>query len=200
MAERKVTPNQTIGPFFHYALTGRSYGVSEIATNDLTAAVNGADEHRIRIVGRLTDGAGTPVDDALVELWQANPAGRYAHREDLQDKPLTEGFFGFGRCATAQGGSFSFTTLKPGRVPGRGNALQAPHVLLGVFARGILKRVVTRLYFADEAQANAEDPVLESVDRARRPTLIAAREDGDIPVYRFEIRLQGDGETVFFDV
>ena len=200
MSERTVTPNQTIGPFFHYGLTGRSYGFPEIVTNDLTAGVNGADEYRIRVVGRLIDGAGEPIDDGLIELWQANPAGRFAHPEDQQDKPLTEGFSGFGRCATAEDGSFSFTTLKPGPVPGRGNTLQAPHICVGVFARGMLKRIVTRIYFADEAAANAEDPVLESIDKARRATLIAPREEGDIPVYRIDINVQGDQETVFFDV
>jgi protocatechuate 3,4-dioxygenase, alpha subunit len=200
MADRSVTPSQTIGPFFHYGLTGRNYGVSEIVTNDLTANVDGADEHKIRIVGRLLDGGGTPIDDGLIELWQANPAGRYAHPEDQQDKPLTEGFNGFGRCATAKDGSFSFTTLKPGRVPGRGNTLQAPHICVGVFARGVLKRIITRLYFEDETAANGEDPVLESIDEARRSTLIAPREESDIPVYHFDINIQGDRETVFFDV
>lgn len=200
MAGRSVTPNQTIGPFFHYGLTGRSYGFPEIVANDLTDGVKGADDHRIRIVGRLLDGGGAPINDALIELWQANPAGRYAHPEDQQDKPLTEGFTGFGRCATGEDGSFSFTTLKPGRVPGRGNTLQAPHILVGIFARGILKRIVTRIYFADEAAANAEDPVLESIAKSRRATLIAPREEGDVPVYRFDINIQGDEETVFFDV
>lgn len=200
MADRNITPSQTIGPFFSYGLTGRDYGVSEIVTNDLTAGINGTDEHKIRIVGRLLDGAGDPIDDGLIELWQANPAGRYAHPEDNQDKPLTEGFNGFGRCHTAKDGSFSFTTLKPGRVPGLGNTLQAPHICVGIFARGVLKRIMTRLYFEDEATANAEDPVLETIEEGRRPTLIAEREDGDIPVYHFDINIQGDQETVFFDV
>ena len=200
MAERNLTPNQTIGPFFHYALTGHSYGFPEIVGNDLTEDVSGENARNIRIVGRLLDGGGAPIDDALIELWQANPAGRYAHPEDQQEKPLTKGFAGFGRCATAEDGSFSFTTLKPGRVPGLGNTLQAPHISVGIFARGVLKRIVTRIYFDDEKAANAEDPVLESIDEARRPTLIAAREEGDIPVYRFDINVQGDRETVFFDV
>ena len=200
MSERPVTPNQTIGPFFHYAMTGSSYGVAELVANDLTAGVAGEDDHRIRIVGRLADGAGQPIDDALIEIWQANREGRYAHPEDRQEKPLTEGFSGFGRCPTADDGTFSFTTLKPGRVPGRGNSLQAPHISLRVFARGVLKHLTTRIYFADEIAANGEDPVLESVDGARRATLLAAPEAGDIPTYRFDIRIQGDGETVFFDV
>ena len=200
MAEREVTPNQTIGPFFHYALTGRAYGFAELVANDLTADASGADEHKIRIVGRLLDGEGQPIDDGLIELWQANPAGRYAHPEDRQDKPLTQGFAGFGRCATAEDGTFSFTSLKPGRVPGHGNSLQAPHICVGVLARGVLKRMVTRVYFEDEGKANGEDTVLESVDKARRATLIAASEDGDIPTYRFDIRIQGEKETVFFDV
>jgi len=200
MSDRNITPSQTIGPFFHYGLTGRDYGVSEIVDNDLTVGVNGADKDKIRIVGRLIDGAGKPIDDGLIELWQANPAGRYAHPEDDQDKPLTEGFKGFGRCPTAKDGSFSFLTLKPGRVPGLGNTLQAPHICVGIFARGMLKRMVTRIYFGDEAGANGEDPVLETVEAARRPTLIAERETDDIPVYSFDINIQGEMETVFFDV
>lgn len=200
MSDRTVSPSQTIGPFFHYALAGSSYGFPELVENDLTAGVNGADEHKIRIIGHLLDGNGEPINDGLIELWQANPEGRYDHPEDEQEKPLTEGFKGFGRCATAEDGSFSFTTLKPGRVPGRGNTLQAPHICVGIFARGILKRIVTRIYFEDETAANAEDPVLETIEDGRRPTLIAPREEGDIPVYRFEINVQGDAETVFFDV
>jgi len=200
MSERNVSPSQTIGPFFHYGLVGRSYGVSEIVTNDLTEGVTGEDANKIRIVGHVLDGEGKPINDALVELWQANPAGRYAHPEDQQDKPLTEGFKGFGRCATAKDGSFDFITLKPGRVPGLGNTLQAPHICVGIFARGVLKRIVTRIYFEDETAANTDDPVLGTVDEARRPTLIAPREEGDIPVYRFDINVQGDKETVFFDV
>ena len=199
MTERTVTPNQTIGPFFHYALSGRAYGFAELVANDLTAGVSGQDADEIRIVGCLLDGEGAPISDGLIELWQANPAGRYAHPEDQQEKPLTEGFAGFGRCPTAEDGTFSFTTLKPGRVPGLGNALQAPHIGVRVFARGMLKDVVTRMYFADEADANGEDSVLESIEGVRRETLIAASEDGDIPTYRFDISIQGEKETVFFD-
>ena len=200
MSERTVTPSQTIGPFFHYGLVGRSYGFPEFVGNDLTEGVSGEDEHKIRIVGRLLDGDGQPINDGLIELWQANPAGRYDHPEDDQDKPLTEGFKGFGRCATAEDGSFSFTTLKPGPVPGLGNTLQAPHICVGIFARGVLKRMVTRIYFEDETGANADDPVLGTIEEDRRPTLIAPREESEIPVYRFDINIQGDAETVFFDV
>ena len=145
----------------------------------------------------MRDGAGEPLNDALVELWQANRAGRYAHPEDAREEPpLEEGFTGFGRCGTDADGRFEFVTVKPGRVPAPDGTLQAPHISVSVLARGILKRLATRIYFPDEQQANGADPVLASVDTARRSTLVAVPEDGD--VLRFDIRLQGDGETVFF--
>ena len=137
--------------------------------------------------------------DALIEIWQANAAGRYAHPEDGQPKPLDPAFRGFGRCASDAEGRFRFATIRPGRVPGRGNTLQAPHINVGLFARGLLRRLVTRLYFED-APENADDPVLALVqDPARRATLLAKRVAGDGAVYRFDIVLQGNGETVFFD-
>src|SRR5262249_44712024 len=154
---------------------------------------------RIEIVGRVLDGDGQPVPDALIEIWQANAAGRYAHREDTQDKPLDSAFSGFGRCATAADGGYRFLSLRPDRVPGRGNTLQAPHIGVGLFARGLLRRLVTRIYFEDEA-VNAEDPVLALIaDPARRATLLARRIAGNGAVYRLDLILQGEGETVFFD-
>ena len=184
------TPSQTVGPFFHDSLSWP--GAETLVKPDTKG-------DRIEIVGRIVDGDGAPVPDALVEIWQANAAGRYAHPEDGQLKPIDPAFRGFGRCASDAEGRFRFATVRPGRVPGRGNALQAPHINLGLFARGLLRRLVTRLYFED-APENAEDPVLALVqDPARRATLLAKHVAGDGAVYRFDIVLQGNGETVFFE-
>jgi protocatechuate 3,4-dioxygenase alpha subunit len=142
------------------------------------------------------------VTDACLEIWQANAAGRYAHPYDtLADKPVDIRFRGFGRVATDPDGRFRLTTIRPGPVPGRGNSLQAPHLAVAIFARGLLRQLFTRIYFAGEA-LNDSDPVLASIDDpARRRTLIAARDDaGGTPAYRFDIVLQGDGETVFFAI
>ncbi len=184
------TPSQTVGPFFHYALPYEAgpYLVSE----------NTAGEH-ITVEGRVTDGDGLPVNDAMIEIWQANSAGRYDHPEDDQDKPLDQAFGGFGRAPTDEQGMFRFYTVKPGAVPGLHNEMQAPHISISIFARGVLKRMATRLYFADEAEANRVDPVLNLVPEARRATLIAERDPGK-PVYRMNIVLQGENETVFFDI
>ncbi len=195
----KQSPSQTIGPYFAYGLTPEAYDRAGIASNKLvTAKTQG--EH-ITIEGRVLDGEGAPVDDALVEIWQANAAGRYRHGADGRgDVPLDESFLGFGRSATDEAGAFRFETIKPGRVPGQGNALQAPHIGIIVFARGMLVHAYSRLYFSDEATANAEDPVLATVAAARRGTLIAQRMEGASgALYRFDIRLQGENETVFFD-
>ena len=182
------TGSQTIGPFFHE-------GLKALYRSDLAAGA-GAGE-RLTVTGRIVDGDGQGVADALVEIWQANAAGKYDHPDDRQDKPLDPGFFGFGRIATAADGTFRFTTIKPGTVPGPGNALQAPHLNLGILMRGQLKRLATRVYFDGEA-ANANDPILALVDDpARRRTLIA-RPDG-AGVWRFDVVLQGANETVFFD-
>ena len=195
----KQSASQTIGPYFAYCLTPEPWGREGITSNQLAAADTGGEQ--IRIQGRVLDGAGAPVGDALVELWQANAAGRYRHpADDRAELPLGDGFTGFGRCMTDDEGGFSFLTVKPGRVPGHGNQAQAPHVSVILQARGMQSHVFTRFYFADEAEANAEDPVLNTVDEARRGTLIAAREDSSgVPVYRLDIVLQGDHETVFFD-
>ena len=156
------------------------------------------DPRAIRIRGRLLDGNGEAVPDGMIEIWQANAAGRYAHPEDTRtDIPLEEGFLGFGRSGTVDDGWFEFVTVKPGRVPAPDGELQAPHLVVLVFARGLLKQLVTRLYFPDEPEANASDPVLSELDESERATLIAQAEDGGL---RFDIHLQGDGETTFFAV
>ena len=184
------TPSQTVGPFFHFSL---SWPDAETLAGPETRG------ERIEILGRVLDGDGAPVPDALLEIWQANAEGRYAHPEDAQLKPLDPAFRGFGRCASDADGRFRFATVRPGRVPGRGNALQAPHINVGFFARGLLRRLVTRIYFED-APENAEDPVLALIpDPVRRLTLLAKRVAGNGAVYRFDIVLQGASETVFFD-
>lgn len=186
------TPSQTIGPFFHRALLREGM-------NDLTAA--GAAGKRITIEGRVLDGDNTPVSDALIEIWQANTAGRYDHPEDRQDKPIDPNFHGFGRIGTDEEGRFRFRTVKPGPVPGNGGTQQAPHINVSIFARGLLKRLVTRIYFPDEP-LNANDPVLNAIGEAsRRATLLAhVTAVAPEPTFRFDIVLQGVNETVFFDV
>jgi protocatechuate 3,4-dioxygenase, alpha subunit len=191
------TASQTVGPFFRF-------GLERPELRDLTR--DGAEGAKIRIEGKVLAGDGQPVKEALLEIWQANAAGRYAHPEDTQDKPIDSRFLGFGRCCTEDDGSYYFVTIRPGQVPGRGNALQAPHIALTVFARGMLKREVTRIYFADEMKANEIDPLLSRIEDVRvRETLLARPQSGpgkqgEMPVYRFDIRLQGEGETAFFDI
>ena len=182
-----LTPSQTIGPFLHI----------EMPYDGEEQLVRPNHQGAVRLLGRVTDGNGDAVDDALVEIWQANAAGRYAHPEDArQEIPLENGFTGFGRCATDQEGRFEFLTVKPGQVPGPDGRMQAPHIDVSVFARGLLNRLVTRIYFPDEADANAADPVLSLIeDESERGTLIADQDDGAL---RFDIRLQGEGETTFF--
>jgi protocatechuate 3,4-dioxygenase alpha subunit len=157
----------------------------------------------IVITGRVLDGAAEPVPDALVETWQAGPDGSLAHPDD--PRPGTRaghpgaGFRGFGRCPTGPGGEYRIVTLRPAPLPCGDGRTEAPHLDVSVFARGLLDRVVTRIYFPDEEEANAADPVLSGItERGRRTTLIAAR--GTAGEFRFDIRLQGEGETVFFDV
>jgi protocatechuate 3,4-dioxygenase alpha subunit len=153
----------------------------------------------IRIVGTVTDGLGEPVPDALIETWQADPSGRYPHPEEGRtDLPLEEGFEGFGRCGTDAEGRFWFVTVKPGMVPWIDGRPQAPHIDVSVFARGLVHRLVTRIYFPDEAEGNAADPLLTSLeDPALRETLIAQDEGG---VLRFDIQLQGDNQTCFLQI
>ena len=185
------TPSQTVGPFFAFGLNHEGH---EILVNDATLG------ERIRIDGRVIDGAGVAVPDALIEIWQANAAGRYDHPDDARsDKPLDPEFHGYGRCGTDKDGRFHFLTVKPGAVPGLGNTLQAPHINIAVYARGLLKHLWTRLYFEGE-RLNADDPVLALVGPERRKTLIAKRSNGKQPGYAFDVVLQGKDETVFFDV
>jgi protocatechuate 3,4-dioxygenase, alpha subunit len=186
------TPSQTVGPFYHYALDRPAWA-------DLTA--DGASGEKIQIEGRILDGDRAPVFDAFLEVWQANAVGKYAHPEDRQDKALDPKFRGFGRVGTDAEGRFRFTTIRPGRVPGRGNTLQAPHINIAIFGRGLLKQLTTRLYFADRAEANESDPVLSAIDDPiARKTLLAMPVPGTSGTYRFDIILQGDGETAFFEV
>ena len=184
------TPSQTVGPFFHYALP---YEAGPYLVSEKTEG-----EH-ITVEGLVTDGDGLPVTDALIEIWQANAHGRYNHPEDEQDNPLDEHFGGFGRAPTDEQGMFRFYTVKPGAVPGLHNEMQAPHINICILARGVLKRIATRLYFEDEAEMNRVDPVLNLVPEKRRATLIAKR-DPARPAYRLDICLQGENETVFFDI
>jgi protocatechuate 3,4-dioxygenase alpha subunit len=193
MADKLVpTPSQTVGPFFHLGLARAEW--ADLSADDPAG-------ERIRVEGRVIDGDGAPVPDALIELWQANAAGRYNHPDDRQDeKPLDPHFRGFGRVATDAEGRVRVVTVKPGPVPGRGNALQAPHINVALFARGLLKHLYTRIYFADEA-ANASDPILSSIeDESARRSLLARREGGSPAVYRFDIVLQGENETAFLDI
>lgn len=186
------TPSQTVGPYFAYGLTPRQYGYDFDQLADPVIARDDTPGVRIEVAGRVFDGAGQVVTDAMIEVWQADAAGRYPAAEAFAD-PLA--FHGVGRCGTGadRSGRFVFRTIKPG-----GHDGEAPHLNVIVFMRGLLLHAFTRIYFEDEASANAGDPVLERVPEARRRTLIARRiRDG---VYEFDIRMQGDDETVFFDV
>jgi protocatechuate 3,4-dioxygenase alpha subunit len=187
----KQTPSQTVGPFFHFGLT---LGSENVLVNERTSG------QRIYIEGRVLDGDGEPVPDAMVEIWQADAQGRFNHPADPQHAKADKFFRGFGRSGTATDGKFWFKTIKPGPVPWDDGQNQAPHVNIRVFARGMLIHAVTRLYFSDE-EANQADPVLNSIeDPAHRQTLIAAREESeDLPCYCFDIHLQGERETVFFN-
>ena len=189
---RKQTPSQTVGPFYSMGLTRRAMNVM------VAEATQG---ERICIEGQVLDGDGQPVPDAMVEIWQANAYGRYNHPDDKQEKPLDLTFTGWGRSATDEDCFYRFETIKPGPVPRPGDSVQAPHCNVTVFARGMLAHAFTRIYFSDE-QANDADPVLSAIkNKKRRQTLMAQREDKDgRAVYRFDIRLQGENETVFFDM
>jgi protocatechuate 3,4-dioxygenase, alpha subunit len=206
------TPWQTVGPFFHYGLAWKG-GADLVGDSDIGARAElFPDAHYvlnhpaprgpvkgeiIEIEGGVFDADGAPVADAMIEIWQANAAGRYASPADGRDPALLEpGFSGFGRSSTSEAGLFRFRTVRPGVVPGPGNSLQAPHIAVGVFGRGLLKRLATRLYF-EGAPENDNDPILALTPPERRRTLIARQQDG---VWRFDIHLQGDRETVFFDI
>jgi protocatechuate 3,4-dioxygenase alpha subunit len=192
-----ITPSQTVGPFFAPALTpGKDYPWRQPIGNDLITP--DASGQRIRIEGRVLDGDGASVSDSMIEIWQADSAGRYAHPADKRRSNAK--FTGFGRAATDAEGRFSFSTVKPGAVPGLDGKTQAPHIVVAVFSRGMPRHCYTRIYFADEA-ANAADAILNLVPAERRPTLVAKREERNgQAVYVFDIRLQGQNETVFFDI
>ena len=186
--KRIVTPSQTVGPYL-------KIGLEEIAP------LGGQDipGERITISGRLSDGEGNGVNDSMIETWQANARGKYAHPEDFQDKQTTPGFTGFGRVWTNPEGGFRFETIKPGPVPWNDSANQAPHIVVAVFARGLLRHLVTRIYFKDDPLL-VDDPVLKTVkDAARRETLLAVPDSGSPGAYHWDIVLQGPRETVFFD-
>jgi protocatechuate 3,4-dioxygenase, alpha subunit len=183
-----ATTSQTVGPFF-------SIGFDRLGRENLAGP--GVAGELVEIRGRVLDGEGQSVPDAILELWQANAEGKYAHPDDRQEKRTEEGFLGFGRIPTTEDGSFRFTTIKPGRVPGPDGKLQAPHIAVSVFCRGLLRRLVTRIYFPEDP-ANFEDFALNLVAPARRPTLIATRA-GNHGQLEWNVILQGPGETVFFD-
>ena len=207
------TPSQTVGPYFHYGLAWKG-GADLVQRSEMGARldlippehyvlggsnVTGTPQGEVILVaGCIYDADGKPVPDAMIELWQANAAGRYASPDDVrEDVPLDQHFVGFGRSSTDVEGVYRFRTIRPGRVPGPGNTLQAPHLALSVFARGVIKRLPTRLYFAD-GEGNDSDPILTLVPEERRHTLIAQRKpDG---TWWLDIHLQGTNETVFFDL
>lgn len=187
------TPSQTVGPFFSIGLSGEGENV---------LVADGVQGDRIRLVGRVLDGEGQPVGDALIELWQANARGRYRHPDDTREElELERAFTGFGRAATEfKTGEYWFETVKPGPVPDPEGEMQAPHLNLILQARGTLNPLFTRVYFPDEEEANQADLIMRMVPKDRRDSLVAVPEGGDPPTYRFDIRLQGEGETVFLDV
>jgi protocatechuate 3,4-dioxygenase, alpha subunit len=187
MSRLRTTPSATVGPYWSIGLTWDD-GPYVVAPDAPGA---------IWIRGRVFDGAGQPLAVGLVETWQADPDGRFDHPDDPRGASAREGFRGFGRSSMADGGEFAVCTVKPGRVPDGEGGLQAPHLDVSLFSQGLLDRLVTRIYFADEAEANAEDAVLRSLPEDRRATLLATPVDDG---YRFDIHLQGDAETVFFAV
>jgi protocatechuate 3,4-dioxygenase alpha subunit len=190
-----ITPSQTVGPFFAYGLTPTGqYEWNDAFTNNLVTA--DATGERIRIEGQVFDGDGKPVPDCMLEIWQADAQGRFVDPKDNRALPNTK-FRGFGRCGTGTNGEYVFDTIKPGAVPGPDGKWQAPHILVAIFARGMILHNYTRIYLDGEA-ANAADPILALVPADRRETLIAKHGAGN--AYRFDIHLQGDDETVFFDV
>ena len=198
----KETASQTAGPYVHIGLAPGVAGFN-IYRRELGHDIAGPDAEgeRIRVEGRVLDGTGSPLKDALLEVWQANADGNYAHPEG--GGAVEDGFRGWGRVITDfETGNWSFDTIKPGRTRGRNVGVQAPHLNLWIVARGINIGLSTRMYFQDEAEANALDPVLNLIEwENRRSTLIAGRDERDgIPVYRFDIYLQGDRETIFFDI
>jgi protocatechuate 3,4-dioxygenase alpha subunit len=187
-----LTPSQTVGPFFAIGLTMDKCSVQCIVGPD-------AKGERISLKCRVLDGDGLGISDAMLEIWQADAEGRYNHPEDPQEKSCDPECHGFGRMGTCEDGSCEFETIKPGRVPAPNGVLQAPHLNLAVFARGMLKQFYTRIYFAGDP-ANTEDPVLALVPEDRRETLMAHKDSPNASLWNFGVRMQGEGETVFFDV
>jgi protocatechuate 3,4-dioxygenase, alpha subunit len=186
----QATTWQTVGPFFRI-------GFSWLYRDNLAAP--GVSGERVEITGRILDGDENPVPDGIVEIWQANSQGKYAHPDDPQDKPTEPNFKGYGRVPTDNAGRFRFSTIKPGRVPGPHGKLQAPHLEVSLFTRGLQRRLITRIYFADEA-SNAEDFALSLVEPRRRDTLMAKKVERGQGELEWNVKLQGEGETVFFDV
>ena len=197
-ASKRLTPSQTVGPFFAYGLTSNGkYDWNDAFTSNLVTP--DTSDTRIRIEGRVFDGDGAPVPDCMLEIWQADAQGRFSDPQDKRALPNSS-FKGFGRCGTDANGGYAFDTIKPGIVPDPDGKPQAPHVLLAIFARGMLLHLYTRIYLSGEA-GNAADPVLALVPAERRATLIAQQANcNGNAVYRLDIRLQGDDETVFFDI
>ena len=196
----KESPSQTAGPYVHIGLTPNIVGIRGVYAADLGAGPlyrDGVKGERIVIKGSVFDGTGTVLKDALVEIWQADAAGLYPGPSEPRGT-ADPSFFGWGRTTgDLDTGEFTFETIKPGRVPHPAGGLQAPHISVWIVARGINLGLSTRIYFADEDAANGEDPILARIEHQNRiPTLMAVK-DGDI--YRFDIRLQGEGETIFFD-
>jgi protocatechuate 3,4-dioxygenase alpha subunit len=193
-----ITPSQTVGPYFKYGLTPNGeYAWNDAFRNDLVTP--DATGERIRIEGQVFDGDGQLVTDSMLEIWQADSQGRFSGPQDARSLP-NAAFRGFGRCGTDKQGGFSFRTIKPGSVPGPGGKQQAPHIVVAVYARGMTRQAQTRIYFSDEG-SNSFDPILAYVPADRRDTLVAKRVaavEGN--VYRFDVHLQGDQETVFFDL
>jgi protocatechuate 3,4-dioxygenase, alpha subunit len=185
----RSTPSQTVGPFY-------SIGFSWLERSDLAEGETGGT--RITIRGRVLDGDNQPVPDAVLEIWQADANGRYAHPEDARDLLGPNHFWGFGRVPVNDQGEFCFSTIKPGSVPMPTEVKQAPHLVVSVFMRGLLRRLITRIYFPGES-ANDSDAVLARVPAPRRQTLIAAGDAVDKQTLRWDVHLQGDNETVFFD-
>ena len=204
LAYLKETASQTAGPYVHIGLIPHQAGFDIFTTNfDNAIAGPRTTGQRITVEGRVFDGTGTPVRDVLIETWQANAAGRYNHPADARNKPLDPDFRGWARTGSDfETGIYTIETIKPGIVRGRRGRPMAPHINFWIAARGINIGLNTRMYFADEKDANAADPVLNLIELdVRRKTLLAepARREGNI-VYRFDIRLQGENETVFFDI
>ncbi|MGO9302771.1 MAG: protocatechuate 3,4-dioxygenase subunit alpha [Candidatus Korobacteraceae bacterium] len=186
----QATTSQTVGPYF-------KIGLQWLNRDNLVG--EGVSGERVTIQGRVFDGDGTPVPDAILEIWQANAHGKYGHPEDTLNKPLEPGFKGYGRVPVSAEGVFRFDKIKPGPVPEPNGEEQAPHLVVSVFMRGVLRRLVTRIYFPDEPR-NAADLILNLVEPARRPTLVAKKTAGGPGTLEWNVVLQGPNETVFFDL